>query len=167
MSKLIKIGLILLVVLAVMAGVYLVSMAGSTELRKRAGKPAVFVSLVPAQIQIKRGEEARLAVKIDTDQETIGGVSLVVDFNPSLLRLVGAVEPGSTFAEVTSKKDLGQATLRGEGKFVGQGTVAVLTFVGVAQGEGGVEISEASVVWDEGITNNVLGMTRGAKLTVK
>lgn len=168
MSKTIKAVLLLFILLAIPAGVYLVSKAGSAGYRTRAGgHEEVFVFIMPSQVSVERGEKIDFAVKIDTGQETIGGVDLLIDFDSSLLSPVGTVQAGSAFPELTSKTGLDQISLRGQGNLVGQGTIATLSFEGIVEGEGAIEIDEVSVVWDEEVTTNILGKTTGARVMVE
>lgn len=166
-GKILKITSILLIALAIPVGVYLVTSPGTTRYRIRAGRAKeALVFLMPSEVRLDRGERAEFSLKIDTGNETVGGVEIGLNFDPDYLSLVGEVKPGSAFPELTSEVSSDRIILRSQDSLVGQGTVATLSFEGISSGGTIIAIDESSVVWDEGRQNNILGKAAGVKVII-
>lgn len=163
-----RLGVIVLVFLALPMAVYMVATPGKTNLGIRAGQAEeVFLFLMPTFVEGKVGDELEIEVKLDTGEEVIGGGEVRVEYDQSLLKLKGEVEAGPAFPSVEGESGIGQVTLRFDDEITGQGTVAILTFEARAEGEGKVEISQASAIFNQADEGNLLRNTAGTKVVVE
>jgi hypothetical protein len=168
MTKILKIVLLAVVLLAIPVSVFIISRSGPTGYLVKAGKSEdVLVFLMPAVVSLSPGEKISVLVKIDTGSVTIGGVDLKINYNPSVLTLAETMTTGLTFSYLTSETGKGMVSLVGTGEVLGQGTMAVLSFEAFSSGESQLEIDPGSVVWDQTLKNNIFGKSVGAKITVK
>lgn len=166
-GKILKITSILLIALAIPVGVYLVTSTGTTQYRIRAGRTKeALLFLMPSEVKLRQWERADFSLKIDTGNETVGGVEIGLNFDPDYLSLAGEIKPGSAFPELTSQVSSERIILRSQDKLVGQGTVASFSFEGISGGKTIIEVDESSVVWDEGRQNNLLDKATGVKVTI-
>ncbi|HUW21675.1 MAG TPA: cohesin domain-containing protein [Candidatus Bathyarchaeia archaeon] len=164
----IKLFGLLLVLLAIPAGVYLVRSSRSTRVETRAARiEEALIFTMPAEFYLKLGETADVAVKIDTGKETVTGVKIVLDFDPDLLVLAGDIKAGPAFDEFVAGEDFGQIVLKGKGQLIGQGTIATLSFKSIEIGETDLKVNSSSLVWDKSEKNNLFRKGVGSRILIE
>jgi len=167
-KKFFKIGLMFLIILAIPVGVYLATAPEATRYHIKAGRiEEALIFLMPAEAKLEIGQTADFSLKIDTGRETVGGVKILVNFDPYHLTFVGLTEQGPAFSKLTSKETLGQIILQGEGNLIGQGTVATLSFEATGRGETEVDVDSSSIVWDQNQKKNILRNVAGTKVMIE
>lgn len=149
--------------------IFLVTRSSPGELRTKAARGAgggeVRLFLKPAEVIIKAGQEMEFDVKIDTGDQVVGGLKMVLEYDPAFLSLV-AEESGTAFTDLRTEKGPGQLTFQGEEDLLGLATVARLTFRGVRAGEVGVKVADDSLVWQ--VPGKYLGYhSAGARVIIE
>ena len=115
------------------------------------GASTVFLS--PASFEAPRDREFRMNVELSSDAE-IGNASLVLSFDPRILKLKDVLE-GSSLRQMGDKAPfskyisggtctIGFSTPPGGRGFKGRGTVAVLVFTSVGQGQASLGFTSAT-----------------------
>jgi len=167
-NKGIKLFLLILVVLAIPAAVWLVIDSDLTTLGVKAGHAEeALVFLMPAEARFTQGETVELAVKIDTGKEAVGGCRILVNFTDEFIELAEEPRLGVVFPGLRVRKEAGRLIFEGSGRLWGQGTVAVLVFKAKKTGLAMVEIDRESIVWDEEKRFNLLKNVAGTKIEVE
>jgi len=133
----------------------------------KAGEEKAQLWLLPTQVKLKQGEETEVKVFLVSRVKDVGGVDLVLKYNPILLEVVGnTIEPGIIFNYyrdrlVDNRK--GIIRLSSSGNFKGEGTFATFNIKGKEIGNGKIEIvssetsADSAVVWDSEEKGNILG----------
>ena len=136
------------------------------------GANAVYLS--PASFEVPKDREFRINVELASEKE-IGNMSLNLAFNPQNMTLKEIVEGGVTRQMGGQAKFLGlpaasgctlgfSAPQLGRG-FKGQGTLAVLVFTAVGQGEASVSIAGLSAL---GVDSKPVALSTGeAKILIR
>jgi hypothetical protein len=133
----------------------------------RAGEEKAQLWLLPTQVKLKQNEEVEVRVFLVSKEREVGGVDLVLKYDPGLLEIVGnTIKPGLIFDYYRDRivdKRRGLIRLSSLGKFKGEGTFATFIIKGKERGSGKIEIInpqtsvDSTVVWDSEEKGNVLG----------
>jgi hypothetical protein len=140
-----------------------------TSLPTRAGEEKAQLWLLPTQEKLKKGEESEVRVLLISRVNEVGGVDLILKYNPNLLEIVGnTIKPGTIFDYYRGRlvdNRRGVVRLSSSGKFIGEGTFATFKIKGIENGKGKIEIVDSktsvdsTVVWDKEEKTNILGNT--------
>jgi hypothetical protein len=135
----------------------------------KAGEDKAHLWLLPTQIKLKQGEEVEVKVFLVSKVNEVGGIDLVLKYNPELIEIIdNTIRPGLIFDYyrdrfVDNRK--GIIRLSSSGKFKGEGTFATFIFRGKQLGNGKIEIVtpktsvDSTVIWDSQEKTNILGNT--------
>jgi hypothetical protein len=133
----------------------------------KAGEEKAQLWLLPTQVKLKQQEEAELRVFLVSKINEVGGVDLVLKYNPELIEIVGnTIKPGTIFDYYRDRlvdNRRGIIRLSSSGKFKGEGTFATFIIKGKERGSGKIEIvssktsADSTVVWDTQEETNILG----------
>ena len=138
-----------------------------TDWPTKAGEEKAQLWLLPTQVKLKQNEETEVRVFLVSKINEVGGIDLVLKYDPSLLEIVGnTIKPGTIFDYyrdrlVDNRK--GIIRLSSSGKFKGEGTFATFTIKGKETGNGKIEIvspktsADSTIVWDTQEKTNILG----------
>jgi len=138
-----------------------------TSLPSQAGEDKVQLWLLPTQAKLKKGEEVEVRVFLVSKEKEVGGVDLVLRYDPGSLEIVGnTIKPGTIFNYyrdrlVDSRR--GIIRLSSSGSFKGEGTFASFVIKGREVGQGKIEIvtpkvsADSTAVWDTSQKVNILG----------
>jgi hypothetical protein len=169
MEKNLKLLSLLLILMVLPLGVFLVTQGGNVDPRARARGDLGRVNLFfdPPVVTTNAGETLKFDVKIETNQDTITGAEIIINYDPSLLSLQGKAAEGPLFKNFASYSREGQVILSGEGEVIGQGTMASLNFRASGLGETDLELDPSSSIWGKVGQGNLLGKTNGVKITIE
>jgi len=138
-----------------------------TGLLTKAGEEKAQLWLLPTQVKIKQGEEVEVRVFLVSKINEVGGVDLVLKYEPELIKIVGnTIKPGTIFDYYRDRivdNRRGIIRISSSGKFKGEGTFATFTIKGKEKGNGKIEIvspktsADSTIVWDTQEKTNILG----------
>jgi hypothetical protein len=160
---------LVLLLLVLPVGLYLATRPDPNNPLVRATGQAGSVNLYfsPAQIEVAPGETFPVAVKLESERETLTGGQITVSYPPEYLSLSGEPVKGGFFNQLVTNVNEGQVTLTVDGEVVGQGTVATLNFQAGTSGEVELVIAPGSVVWGSAGEGNLLGITNNARVIIR
>lgn len=135
----------------------------------KAGEEKAQLWLLPTKLNLKQGEETEIRVFLISRVSEVGGVDLVLKYDPSFLEIVGnTIKPGTIFDYYRDRlvdNRRGIIRLSSSGKFKGEGTFATFMIKAAKKGEGKIEIispktsPDSAVVWDAEEKTNILEAT--------
>jgi len=138
-----------------------------TSFPTKAGEKKAHLWLLPTQTEIKKGEVEEVRVFLISNISEVGGIDLVLKYDPNLLEIVGnTIKPGAIFDYYRDRvvdNRRGIIKLSSSGKFKGEGTFATFDIKGKEVGNGKIEIvsdktsTDSTVVWDSQEKVNILG----------
>jgi len=138
-----------------------------TGLLTKAGEEKAQLWLLPTQVRIKQNEEVEVRVFLVSKNKDVGGVDLVLKYNPSLVEIVdNTIKPGTIFNYYRDRlvdNRRGIIRLSASGKFKGEGTFATFKIRGKEVGSGKIEIItpkvsvDSTIIWDSEEQTNLLG----------
>jgi hypothetical protein len=167
-TNFLKITGLVLILLAIPGLVLLVQNPSKSQFGIKAGRiQEALLFFIPSELRVSRGDVFEISMKIDTGNETAGGVKAVVNFDPQLFELQNIVKSNSAFAELTTERTVNQVIIEGEGSLIGRGTIADLTFEAINYGEREIEVGANSVVWDKNKKTNIIDSTSGVIVTIE
>jgi len=142
----------------------------------KAGEEKAQLWLLPTKLNLKQGEEAEIRVFLISKASEVGGVDLVLKYEPELIEIVGnTIKPGTIFDYYRDRlvdNRRGIIRLSSSGKFKGEGTFATFIIKAAKTGEGKIEIispkisPDSSIVWDAEEKTNILGATYNLSFAV-
>jgi hypothetical protein len=142
----------------------------------KAGEDKAHLWLLPTQIKLKQGEEAEVKVFLVSKINEVGGIDLVLKYNPELIEIIdNTIRPGLIFNYYRDRfidNRKGIIRLSSSGKFKGEGTFAAFAIKGKKVGVGKIEIVspqfsvDSTVIWDKEEKTNLLGNTYNLSLEV-
>ena len=132
--------------------------------------------LWPVQVELNQDETASIKVILDTKDNQSGGVDLVLRYDSQALEVVdNLIEPGVIFPYYRDRlvdNRRGLMRLSSKGEFSGQGVFASFAVRGLRSGKSRIEIMsgdsrlDASVVWNQTETQNILGRSDGLEISI-
>jgi hypothetical protein len=133
----------------------------------KAGEEKVQLWLLPTKVRLRQGEETEVKVFLVSKEKEIGGVDLILKYEPALIEIVGnTIKPGIVFDYYRDRivdNRRGIIRLSSSGKFKGEGTFATFSIKGKEVGSGKIEIVtpkvsvDSTVIWDSEEQTNLLG----------
>lgn len=168
-------GFTIFLLVATLASVLLATQKNISFGSKAAEKKAE-IWLLPPKIEIDQNQTAEIKVFLNTNQQEINGVNLVLKYNPQSIEIEeNIIKPGPLFNYYRNRlidDQKGIIRLSSSGKFKGQGTFATFKIKGKAPGESKVtvitpqESLDSTVVWDNQRKENLLGNTQSVNIVV-
>lgn len=132
----------------------LVAVSNSRQTRDNRSQASVgmypVVNLSPSEYQSDFvGSQFEVTVKINTNDQVIGGISGSLDYNPAHLS-VKNVALGPFFTQISATTPSGKIDFYSQEKVVGEGTVATITFEVISNSfnRSEIELNDDFIVWD-------------------
>lgn len=142
----------------------------------KAAQEKAEIWLLPTKIEINRNQTVEIKVFLNTNQQEINGVNLVLKYDPQLIEIEeNIIKPGPIFDYYRDRlvdEEKGIIRLSSSGKFKGEGTFATFKIKGKKPGEGKItvitprESLDSTVVWDIQKRENLLGNVQSTTIIV-